>query len=143
MTDELKLDELETIGMFCRLNMNTRKNLPVRSSEMGLLILVVTSSDDVTPLYAANFFKVKKPMITSMVGSMVKGGYITKVPSLSDKRSYTIVATDKAKELVLNTREEYTKSIELLKSGLGSDYDMLVRLLAKSNKILIKEKENE
>ncbi|MFR9236080.1 MAG: hypothetical protein ACLVLH_25165 [Eisenbergiella massiliensis] len=44
------------------------KELPVRSSEMGLLILLVTSKEKITPKAAADF-GVSKPMIASMVKS--------------------------------------------------------------------------
>lgn len=35
-----KIDAAETVSLFCRLNLNGKKELPVRSSEMGLLILL-------------------------------------------------------------------------------------------------------
>lgn len=69
-----KIDAAETVSLFCRLNLNGKKELPVRSSEMGLLILLVTSKEKITPKAAADFFGVSKPMVASMVKSLTLGG---------------------------------------------------------------------
>ncbi len=142
MSDEL-IKGAETVSMFCRLNINMKKDLPIRSSEMGLLILICKSDKRVTPVIAADFFKVKKPMITTMVSNLLKQGYLEKIPSLEDKRSFTLKPTEKARHLVDDTYSEYMKSMELLRNKLGAiDFDRLVALLEKSNSILLEEKNN-
>ena len=142
MSDELTIGA-ETVSMFCRLNINIKKDLPVRSSEMGLLILICKSVDSVTPVMAANFFKVKKPMITTMVSNLLKHGYIKKIPSLEDKRSFSLNPTEKARLLVDDTYSEYMKTMELLRHKLGSkDFGKLITLLEKANSILLEEKNN-
>ena len=79
------MDELikggEVIALFCRININTKRELPIRSSEMGLLIFIVKEEGEHTPLEISEFFKVTKPMVTAMVNSLVKKEYITKVKS--------------------------------------------------------------
>ncbi len=142
MSDELAKGA-ETVSMFCRLNINIKKDLPIRSSEMGLLILIHKSDESVTPVMAADFFKVRKPMITTMVSNLIKNGYIEKILSLDDKRSYSLKLTEKARELVNDTYSEYMKTMELLRQKLGAtDFDKLVALLKKSNSILLEEKNN-
>lgn len=142
MSDELILGA-ETVSMFCRLNINIKKDLPIRSSEMGLLILICKSDKDVTPVLAADFFKVKKPMITAMVSNLLKQGYIEKIPSLEDKRSFSLNPTQKARQLVDDTYSEYMKTMELLRHKLGiKDFGKLMTLLEKSNAILLEDKNN-
>jgi len=142
MNDEL-IKGAETVSMFCRLNINIKKDLPIRSSEMGLLILIYKSDIPVTPVMAADFFKVKKPMITTMVSNLLKQGYIEKIPSLVDKRSFSLNPTEKTRQLVDVTYSEYMKSMELLRHKLGPiDFGKLVTLLEKSNFILLEEKNN-
>jgi len=142
MNDEL-IKGAETVAMFCRININTKKDLPIRSSEMGLLILLCKSDKPVTPVLAADFFKVKKPMITPMVSSLLKHGYIEKIPSLEDKRSFSLKPTEKARHLVDDTYSEYMKTMELLSQKLGTrDFDKLITLLEKANSILLEEKNN-
>ncbi len=142
MSEEL-IKGAETVSMFCRLNINIKKDLPVRSSEMGLLILICKSEKSVTPVMAADFFKVKKPMITTMVSSLFRHGYIEKALSPEDKRSFFLNPTEKAKQLVDDTYTEYIKTMELLWQKLGAkDFDNLIVLLEKANTVLLEEKNN-
>lgn len=142
MSDELT-NGAETVSMFCRLNINIKKDLPIRSSEMGLLILIYKSDKPVTPVMASDFFKVKKPMITTMVSNLLKQGYIEKIPSLEDKRSFSLYPTEKARQLVEDTYSEYMKTMQLLRHKLGTtEFGKLVTLLEKSNSILLEEKNN-
>lgn len=131
----------EVISLFCRLNMNRKTELPVRSSEMGLLIFLARSEGTPTPLEAAHFFKISKPMVTSMVRRLEKGGYLIKKPSLTDGRSFGLCITEKARQLVEQTYEEYLSIIGLLHEKLGpSDYDTLIHILERANIILIDER---
>lgn len=132
----------ETVSLFCRLNINYKKNLPVRSSEMGLLIYVCKSKEPVTSVMAAAFFKVKKPMIAHMVASLIRNGYLEKKPSQIDKRSFELLPTERTKTLVEETYSEYLKTMALLKSQLGGDYETLVELLGRANTILLEDKTN-
>ena len=142
MSDELEKGA-ETVSMFCRLNINVKKDLPIRSSEMGLVILIYKSDKPVTPVMAADFFKVKKPMITLMVSNLLKLGYIEKILKLEDKRSYSLMLTEKANLLIDDTYSEYMKTMELLRHKLGSkDFDKLITLLEKANFTLLEEKNN-
>lgn len=128
------------ISLFCRLNLHGKKNLPLRSSEMGLLIFTVKSKTPVTPVMAANYFNVSKPMIASMVKQLTTDEYVTKVPSQEDKRSYTLQPTSKAIELTETVYDEYFKDMRRLISGMGEEKftDMLI-LLEEANKLLLEE----
>lgn len=130
-----------TVSMFCRLNTNMKKELPIRPSEMGLLILICKSEQAVTPVMVADFLKVKKPMVTAMVASLYKHGYIEKIPSPDDKRSFYLNPTEAARHLVEDTYTEYIKTMELLWNRLGTkEFDNLMRVLEKTNTVLLEEK---
>ncbi|WP_099221982.1 MarR family winged helix-turn-helix transcriptional regulator [Listeria costaricensis] len=132
----------EAVSLFCRLNINTKKNLPVRSGEMGLLIYICKTEVAVTSVMAADFFKVKKPLIAAQVASLSKAGYLEKVPSQTDKRSFILRPTSKAKTLVEETFTEYLSTMSHLATKLGNDFETLIILLDKANKILLEEREN-
>lgn len=137
----LKFQGAEAISMFCRLNINAKRNLPVRPGEMGLLILIVKNENQITPVMAADFFKVSKPMIATMIKSLLKQGYIKKIPSKEDKRSFIISPEEKAVELVNNTYEEYIRLIELLLKGMGEKkYIKFINLIEEANEILMEGK---
>ena len=143
MNNEL-MKGAETVSMFCRLNLNIKKDLPVRSSEMGLLIFLCKSETPVTPVMAADFFKVKKPMITAMVSRLMKLGYIEKLPSSEDKRSFSLKPTEKAMQVVSGACAEYFKTMEILWQRLGEiDFNNMITLLEKAITILLEEKINE
>ena len=127
----------EEIAMFCRLHMNAKKGLPIRSSEMGVLIYIQKNNEAVTPLMISNFFQIAKPTVTAMVNELIKKNYLVKVPSATDGRSYTVSITEKGQELVASTHYEYFKSIELLKDQMGlEDFNAFVKLIQNANQIL-------
>ena len=132
----------EEIAMFCRLQLYVKKGLPIRSSEMGVLIYVQKENEAVTPLMISNFFQVTKPSVTAMINELVKKKYLVKTPSDTDKRSYAVSVTDMGKELVDSTHNEYFKSVELLKKQLGQDdFESFLKLIQKANKILKEAKD--
>lgn len=141
MDDILKV--AEDISLFCRLHMNTKIVLPIRSSEMGLLIYLVMHDGEKTPMAAARFFKVSKAMITNMVTSLMKQDYIEKVQSTNDKRSFLLIPTKKASQLVEETYEDYFKTMSTLRRKMGqTDFMNMVDLIKKANEILLEVKEN-
>lgn len=131
----------EQISLFCRLNLHTKRELPVRSSEMGMLIYLCKSDGEKTPKGVAQFFKFSKAMATNMVASLLKKGYITKIPALEDGRSFILCPTEKARELVDSTYEEYYKTMSVLYEKMGTTrFHALVGLLTEANRILLEEK---
>lgn len=133
----------EQISLFCRLNLNTKKELPIRSSEMGALIYLVKTEGEKTPLALAQFFKVTKAMATNMVTSLLTNGYIQKKQSEVDRRSFLLIPTKKAIDLVEDTYHEYFKTMLSLQQKMGKgEFDKLIELLKKANEILWEDKHN-
>jgi DNA-binding MarR family transcriptional regulator len=131
----------DAVGLFCRLHMNTKRDIPIRPSEMGVLIFTQKQNVSVTPLKISNFFKIAKPSVTSMVNTLIKGNYLVKTPSATDGRSYTVSPTVKGKELVETTFDEYFRTMELLKKGMGNkEFSLFIELIQKANSILSEEK---
>lgn len=95
------------ISLFCRLNINTKRGLPIRSSEMGMLIYLVKTDGEKTPNAVAKFFKVTKSMATNMTTSLLNNGYIEKKQSETDKRSFCLIPTNKAVRLVGNSKSDF------------------------------------
>lgn len=134
----------ETISLFCRLNINTKKQLPVRSSEMGLLFFVSQSAQPPTSLDAVEFFHVSKPMVASMVRALENGGYLRRGKSPQASRRFTLLLTPRGEQLVRETTGEYGKTMALLQNGLGkADFDTMISLLARANALLLASRENQ
>jgi DNA-binding MarR family transcriptional regulator len=131
----------DAISRFCRLQMNMKREMPIRASEMGALIHIEKSNEQATPLMISNFFGIAKPSVTDMVNSLVKKGYLIKIPSEVDKRSYTLGVTPKGHELLETTYKEYFRSIEILEERMGSqEFKLFIQLLQKANNILGEER---
>lgn len=131
----------DAISRFCRLQINIKRELPIRASEMGVLIYVEKSNKQATPIMISNFFGITKPSVTEMVNSLVKKGYLIKIPSKVDKRSYTLGVTQKGYELLETTHKEYFRGIEILEERMGyEDFKLFIQLLQKANKILNEER---
>lgn len=81
----------EQISLFCRLNVNTKRGLPIRSSEMGMLIYLVKTDGEKTPNAVAKLFKATKSMATNMTTSLLNNGYIERKRSEADKRSFCLI----------------------------------------------------
>lgn len=133
----------EEISLFCRLHLNAKKELPIRSSEMGMLIYLCKTDGSKTPMGVANFFKVSKAMATNMVTSLRKKGYLEKRLLPGDGRSSLLCPTGQAVQLVESTYMEYYRDMELLREKMGAaDFSALISLLAKANQILLEEKQH-
>lgn len=117
--------------------MNSKSDIPIRPSEMGVLVYAGKQYGPVTPLMISRFFRIAKPSVTSMVNSLVKNGYLKKVSSETDRRSYSLKVTEKGSELIESTFSEYVKSMELLKFGMGDEkFNEFIELIQIANVIL-------
>jgi DNA-binding MarR family transcriptional regulator len=121
--------------------MNTKRDIPIRPSEMGVLIFTNKQNVPVTPLMISNFFRIAKPSVTSMIDALIKHDFLRKAPSTTDGRSYMVTVTDKGRDLVKSTFDEYFKTMELLKKRMGSkEFSLFIELIQKANGILSEEK---
>lgn len=129
----------ETIQIFSRLWLNTKKDLPVRFSEMRLLLLLEKSKEAVTPVMAAEALGIKKQVITTMTNALEKKGYVIKNPSATDKRSHILSPTQKGMDLVKRRYAEYHRTVGRMKEELGDvDFATFIVLLERVNSTLRK-----
>lgn len=130
----------EIIGLFCRQQTNVKKELPVRSSEMGALIFVERQEGQVTPLMLSAFFQISKPSVTTIINSLVKKQFLRKIPSSSDGRSYSVELTPSGRALVSTMADEYYRNLERLQEEMGSaEFGMFIDLMQKATDILGKK----
>lgn len=90
-------------SIFCSSYTILKKELPIRPSEMGVLNIIVQRDGLFTPLMIAELLGVSKPMITTHITILEKKGYIVKKYSKDDRRSFYVIPTDKAKDLVISS----------------------------------------
>lgn len=133
----------EVVALFSRMNMKVRRELPVRASEMGLLIFIVKSESPPGYPEMIQFLRVSKPMIARMLTGLQDKGYILRNQNRTDLRKTDIIATDRGRALVEETYSEYYRTMTLLRDRLGDgDFERLIDLMDRSNRILMEESEN-
>jgi len=126
-----------TLSMFCRMQMKKRKDIPIRLSEMGVLIFVHTQNLDVTPVEISRYFNIRKPSVTAMVKRLLEDGYLVKKPSENDGRSYLLRCANKGETLVTETFDDFHAFITELKEGMGNEsFNDLIELLDQANQVL-------
>ena len=125
------------LSIFVKSYVELKKDLPIRPSEMGVLNIITETPGLHTPMMLADALKVSKPMITAHLTSLMNKGYITKQPSLEDKRAYYIVPTEKARALVKCAKDDLYQRLDQLVDGMGEEqFDLLVKLAGEANRIL-------
>ena len=117
------------LSKFSRDYIDLKNNLPIRPSEMGVLNLLVKREGKYTPLAIADMLGVSKTMVAAHIAVLEKGGYIVKQASETDKRSFFVLPTDKAKHLVREVDERLDSQLRLLEKTMGADmFDALITL---------------
>ena len=130
------------LSMFSKYYMELKKGLPIRPSEMGVLNIIAETPGPHTPVLLAELLGVSKPMITAHLTDLAKKGYIEKKQSLEDKRVFNVLPTEKALALVESAQTDLHQHLERFVQEMGEDeFDHLVRLAQKANKILEAERE--
>ena len=125
------------LSMFSKYYMELKKDLPIRPSKMGVLNIIAETPGPHTPVLLAGLLGVSKPMITAHLTDLAKKGYIQKKQSPEDKRVFYVLPTEKALALVENAKTDLNQHLERLIQEMGQDeFDNLVRLAGKANKIL-------
>lgn len=123
---------------FCNGYAKLKKELPIRPSEMGVLNIIVQRDGYFTPLMIAELLEVSKPMITAHITVLEKKGYILKEYSKEDRRSFYVIPTDKARDLVEKTAEKMRSYLSQIETSLGEEnFEILLEILNNTNKILL------
>lgn len=132
------------LSVFCSSYTKLKKELPIRPSEMGVLNIVVHRDGVFTPLMIAELLGVSKPMITGHIASLEKKGYITKKYSREDRRSFYVIPTEKANDLVKKTAEKTERYLKQIETALGTaEFDRLLEALSSANEQLKQMGEKE
>lgn len=132
------------LSKFCKGYMELKKDLPIRPSEMAVLNIIVKRADEgkFTPLRISELLDVSKSMVTAHISVLKKKNYITKEPSAQDKRSFFVIPTEKARNLVEKAGESTKKNLQYLQKQLGlEDYEKLLYILCNANEALTIGKE--
>ena len=88
------------VSLFCRLNLRQKIDIPIRRSELGVLLYLYSAEEAITPVLVSDFMGISRPCTTALLKRLERDGYIHRQPSRSDGRSWTLSLTEKGKQLI-------------------------------------------
>ena len=111
MESDLRLQIVQmhgTLRLFCNLAIRkTPKGEALSAQEIDLMYHVALSKEAVTPGMLTSTMGISKTMISRLIDGLTQKGMILKKKSTTDKRSYSIVVTQKGKKEIDNAYQYY------------------------------------
>lgn len=130
------MNESMELIKFCRGGLRGVSDLPIRPSEFAVLNLLCVMSGPHTPATLAEKLGVSKPMLSALLASLIKRGFVLRMPSPEDGRSTYVIPSKAGAELVKNYSINSEK-MNALKAGMGQkNFDKFIQLIVLANEIL-------
>ena len=128
------------IMRFCRAFMRSvGDDMPIRASQFAVLNIMCTVPGPHVPAALADALHVSKAMISAHISALISHELIVRVPSPEDGRSVYVMPSKRGRDLFNKIVRQKAEKLNLLKVGMGVDnFDMLIQLIAKANKIIDK-----
>ena len=126
----MRRDAGAILADFCRMYEEIGENFPTRNSEMNVMKIICSTVGPHTPVLLADMLGVSKPMVTTLINSLISQGFVAKIPSPEDGRSFYVMPTKRGRALFDKFRAERDDFLSQIKSRLGrADFDVLIDLI--------------
>ncbi len=127
------------VTLFCRMALRQKLAIPIRPSDMGVLLYLDSTEEEVTPAAVSSFMGISRPCTTALLKRLERDGYISRHPSPSDGRCYSLALTGKGHRMLSHVHEEYGRIIQDLKDQMGNErFSLFLEMIEESNEILRK-----
>ena len=128
----------DSIAQFCRNQVNVKRNLPIRSSDMGVMIYL-SHHQKAKVKDVSDFFDVAGATVTEMIQRLEKSGMIVIHQDGQDRRVKRIQLSELGKRFVDETRVDYLDSIQSIRQTLGdADFERFISLIQRINESRVK-----
>lgn len=115
------------------------KGQSTSAQELDMLFRVALSKEKVTPGYLKNAMGISKTIISRLIEQLESKQLIEKIRTNEDKRSYTLIITEKGKKEIDDMYYYYLNPLYTLKENMTEeDFEQLFKLIRQANKILAK-----
>lgn len=109
------------------------------AQELDMLFRVALSKEKVTPGYLKDAMGISKTIISRLIEQLESKQLIEKIRTNEDKRSYTLIITEKGKKEIDDMYYYYLNPLYTLKENMTEeDFEQLFKLIRQANKILAK-----
>ena len=127
------------VTLFCRMALRQKLAISIRPSDMGVLLYLDSTEEEVTPAAVSSFMGISRPCTTALLKRLERAGYISRPPSPSDGRCYSLALTGKGHRMLSHVHEEYGRIIQDLKDQMGNErFSLFLEMIEESNEILRK-----
>ena len=115
------------------------KGQSTSAQELDVLFRVALSKEKVTPGYLKDAMGISKTIISRLIEQLESKQLIEKIRTNEDKRSYTLIITEKGKKEIDDMYYYYLNPLYTLKENMTEeDFEQLFKLIRQANKILAK-----
>ena len=115
------------------------KGQSTSAQELDMLFRVALSKEKVTPGYLKDAMGISKTIISRLIEQLESKQLIEKIRTNEDKRSYTLIITEKGKKEIDDMYYYYLNPLYTLKENMTEeDFEQLFKLIRQANKILAK-----
>lgn len=116
------MEKMQDIRLFSSLHVRqTRKDSIISSQELDMLSRIMMSDEALTSLELTVMMGLSKSAVSRLIERLEKKGLLTKLYNLKDKRSYTLLITEKGNQELEQTYRYYLEPIYKLQRTLGEE----------------------
>ena len=136
------MENMQDIRLFSGLHIRRSKNEGITSSqELDLLSRIVLSNIPMTPHSLCSAMGLSKSAVSRLIEHLEKKEFLYKKSNPTDKRSYSLLITEKGNEELNLTYAYYLEPIYQLRRVLGDErFESLTTKIKEANELLLKEK---
>lgn len=129
------IQKMQEISLFSRSIIHrATKEYEVPAQHLDLLSQLLVNKEGLTPMQLSKTMGVNKTIISRIIDSLNKGGYVQKTKDNLDKRSYIVSITELGREKVDKIYTYYLSPIYELRRKLGDkDFFELMNYIEKAN----------
>ena len=116
----------------------SHKGQGTSAQELDMLFRVALSKEKVTPGYLKDAMGISKTIISRLIEQLENKQLIEKIRTNEDKRSYTLIITEKGEKEIDDMYYYYLNLYTLKENMTEEDFEQLFKLIRQANKILAK-----
>lgn len=139
------IEKMQDIRLFSRLMIDrANKEYEMPAQYLELLSYLAIKDEKVTPMHLSKTMGVNKVIISRIIDTLSKNGYLKKVKDENDKRSYFVYITEEGREKINKIYKYYLNPIYELRKKLGEeDFYKMISFIEKSNLLMLGKGENK
>lgn len=132
------MEKMQDIRLFCSLHVRRSKKGGITSAqELDMLSRIVLTDTPLTPQELTSLMGLSKSAVSRLIEHLEKKEFLIKQYNSQDKRSYTLLITEKGNLELNQTYQYYLEPIYELGRALGKErFESLTSQIKEANEIL-------